>query len=187
MSAYPLIVDHIAIQKIRVNSLLKEEDHMEYDLKRIRKCKRKWNILKNILHFSKYGVEAITISGGIILLLFPLSMPIGIVLIGISVIEVVGLNILEDSLVKIKVNKYKTKSNKLHDFIEKIHFFKRDALVDGILNDKEMEHFNTILNEYDSDKKKIREEVIHESKNLKEEVSEMKSLMQTLMKSKVQV
>ncbi len=177
------LTDENELQKVRVNSLLKEENHMEFDLKRIRKCKKKWNILSNILHYSKYGIEVVTISSGAILLFFPLSMPVGIILIGISVVEVVGLNVLEDSLVKSEVNKYKTKSNKLHDLIEKIHFFKRDAMKDGILSEKEMDHFNAILNEYESNKKKERDIPIKENpKNLEKEFSEMKVLMQTLLK-----
>ena len=95
------------IQKIRLDNLLFKEKMLEDKLKHYKKIKRKWIILKNILHYSKYPISGIFIVGDLILILFPPTLIFAIGSISLTVGEIVCSNILEDSLLKIKVNKYK--------------------------------------------------------------------------------
>ena len=133
------------IQKIRLDNLLFKEKMLEDKLKHYKKIKRKWIILKNILHYSKYPISGILIVGDLILILFPPTLIFAIGSISLTVSEIVCTNILEDSLLKIKVNKYKKKCIDIQSLIDKLYVFKNKALKDGIISDLELDEFDNLL------------------------------------------
>ena len=118
--------------------------------------KKKWNIFKNILWYSKYPI-AILFAGADVGLAFItiVGIPLAIISTAVTLGEVIGANILEDSFVNIKVNTYNKKCKHITKWLDRMYFFKQDALRDAFIDVKETEQWKQIINEYEESLKEI--------------------------------
>ena len=74
------------------------------------------------------------------MLVLPVAIAGGVV----TAVELVGSNIVEDTLMKRKVQKYRQKTLFFKEWIDKMHVFVTDATRDGIIDDKEIEQWNNL-------------------------------------------
>jgi hypothetical protein len=98
------------ITKLQTQNLFAKLGELEKELKHYTKLKRRWNRVKNVLHYCKYPLCVLMLGGDAALFLTGLGAPIAIASSGLTLIEVVGSHLLEDSLVRSKVNKYSAKA-----------------------------------------------------------------------------
>ena len=87
--------------KLQADNLFFKLEQIEKELKHYLKLKKKWNIFKNILHYSKYPFAVILTGLDIGLIFTGIGIPVAIAGAGITIAEVIGTNVLEDSLVNI--------------------------------------------------------------------------------------
>ena len=76
----------------------------------------KWNIFKNILHYNKYPLAVILGVLDVGLKFTGIGLSLAIVGAGLTISEVIGTNILEETFVNIKVDKYHKKSKHLKEW-----------------------------------------------------------------------
>ena len=109
-------------------------------MKHYSKFKRKWNRFKKILRYSKDPI-AILFAVTDIELLFILivKIPLAIISTAVTLGEVIGANVLEDSFVNVKVNTYDKKGKHITKWLDRMYLFKQDRLRDRIIDAKEIE------------------------------------------------
>ena len=114
-SLYPNILsssqtEHQQILKLQADTLFLKLTQLEDKLKHYSKLKRKWNRFKTIQRYSKFPI-AILFAGANIGVSFILIVWIILAMISttITLCEVIGANVLEDSFVNVKVNTYDKK------------------------------------------------------------------------------
>ena len=79
-------------------------------MKHYHKLKRKWSRFKNILRYSNYSIDILFAGADIGLSFIPIvGIPLAIISSAVTLGEVIGANILEDSFVNVKVNTYDKK------------------------------------------------------------------------------
>ena len=98
-----------SVLKLQSENLFYKLEQIEKEFKHYKKLKHKWNIFRNILHYSKYPLAVILDGLDIGLIFTGIGIPLAIVGAGITVGEVVGTNILEDTFVNVKIDKYHKK------------------------------------------------------------------------------
>jgi hypothetical protein len=147
--------EHEYVLKLQNEVLSKECDNLfiklnelEKELKHYKKLKRRWKIFRNILHYSKYPISVLLIGGDIALIFTGIGIPIAIAGACVTGIELLGTNIIEDTLVTKKVNKYEYKITHLKEWIDKMYIFRCEALHDGKIDQKEIDLWRKLLNEY---------------------------------------
>ena len=131
--------DQHALLKVQCDNLFYQLNQIEKSFKHYKKLKHKWVILSRFLHFSKYPIAVILTLLNSGLIFTGVGIIPGIVGIGVTVGEVINSNVLEDTLVAIKINKYHNKMILIKEFIDKMYVYKTDALKDGITDQKEIE------------------------------------------------
>jgi glutathione S-transferase len=168
--------------KAQVENLFIKLNQLKRELKHYHKLKKRWNILKNILHYSTYFIAAALGVGDILLFFIPI---IGPYLAGggatLTVGEVLSINIFEDTLVHKKVEYYHKKCKHLTKWIERMYIFKTDALRDGLIDDKEIQQWRSILTEYEESIVDLKKpEASADLKKVKEQVNELLSKQRKL-------
>ena len=67
----------------------------------------------------------------------------------------IGVNVLEDSFVNVKVNTYDKKCKHITKWLDRMYLYKQDTLRDGVIDAKEIDQWKQILNEYEESLKEI--------------------------------
>ena len=117
-------------------------------MKHYSKLKRKWNRFKNILRYSKYPFAILFAGADIGLSFIPIvGIPLSIIT-AVTLGEVIGANVLDDSFVNVKVNTYDKKCKHITKWLDRMYLFKQDTLRDGDIDVKEIDQWKQILNEY---------------------------------------
>ena len=75
------------------------------------------------------------------------GIPLAIISTVVTLGEVIGANVLEDSFVNIKVNTYDRKCKHITKWLDRMYLFKQDTLRDGFIDAKEIEQWKQIINE----------------------------------------
>ena len=123
---------------------------------KLSKLKRKWNRFKNILRYSKYPKPILFAGADIGLSFIPIvGLPLAIISTAVTLGEVIGANVLEDSFVNVKANTYNKKCKHITKWIDRMYLFKQDSLRDGVIDAKEIDQWKQILNEYEESLKEI--------------------------------
>jgi len=146
---YPQITS-AELNKEKMKNLMMFHDSLVTQMKHYRKLKCKWNVVKNVMHYSKYPVGVAMIGGDVALAFTGVGLPIAIAGGVVTAVELVGSNIVEDTLMKRKVQKYRQKTLFFKEWIDKMHVFVTDATRDGIIDDKEIEQWNKLKEEYNT-------------------------------------
>ena len=167
------------VTKLQTENLFGKLNAIEKELKHYQKLKRRWNSIKNILHYLKYPVCALMLGGDAALFLTGLGAPIAIASSGLTLLEVIGSHMLEDSLVRSKVNKYAAKAAHRKEWIDKMYVFKNEALRDYILDQKEIELWNALLAEYAKESEGFSEKSGEET-NIAKEIKRLRDQMSSL-------
>ena len=82
-------------------------NQLDNKLKHYVKLKREWNRFKNILRYSKYPLAILFAGADIGLTFNPIvKIPLAIISAAVTISEIIGANVLEDSFVNVKVNTY---------------------------------------------------------------------------------
>ena len=131
--------EHQQILKLQADTLFLKLTQLEDKLKHYSKLKRKWNRFKNILQYSKYPVAVIFagIDAGLIFLPI-VGIPLGIISTAITLGEVIGANVLENSFVNVKVSTYDKKCKHITKWLDRMYLFKQDTL-GGVIDAKEID------------------------------------------------
>jgi hypothetical protein len=174
-----------ALFKLQADNLFFKLEQIEKELQHYHKLKNKWNLFKNILHYSKYPFAVILGGLDVGLIFTGVGIPIAVALAvsgaGLTLAEVISTNVLEDSLVNIKLNKYETKCKHLKQWVDRMYLFKTDVLKDGVIDEKEINQWKDMLKLYD----KSLIEFKQESKNAID-LKVLKDQIDTLMKQRNQ-
>ena len=142
--------------KLQVDTLVLKLSQLENKLKHYSKLKRKWNKFKNILPYSKYPIAILFAGADIGLSFIPIiGILLAIISIAVTLGEVIGANVLEGSLVNVKVNTYNKKCKHITKWLNRMYLLKQDTLLDGVIDAKEIDQWRQILNEYEDSFKKI--------------------------------
>ena len=97
-------------------------------MKHYSKHKIKWNRFKNILRYKKYPIAILFAGADIGLLFIPIvGILLAIISTTITLGEVIGANILEDSFVNVKVNTYDKKCKHITKWLDRMYLFKQDT------------------------------------------------------------
>ena len=148
--------EHQQILKLQADTLILKLTQLEDKLKHYSKFKRKWNRFKNISRYSKYSIAILFAGADIGLLFIPIvGIPLAIISTAITLNEVIGANVLEDSFVNVKVNTYDKNCKHITKWLDRIYLFKQDTLCDGVIDAKEIDKLKQILNEYEESLKEI--------------------------------
>ena len=125
-------------------------------MKHYSKLKRKWNRFKNILQYCKYSIAVIFvgIDTGLIFLSI-IGILLAIISTAVTLDEVIGANVLEDSFVNVKVNTYDKKCKHISMCLDRMYLFKQDTLRDGVIDTNEIDQWKQILNIYEESLKKL--------------------------------
>ena len=147
---------HQQILKLQADTLFLKLTQFEDKLKHYSKLKRKWNRFKNILRYSKYPIAILFAGAHIGLSSIPIvGIPLAIISTAVTLGEVIGANVLEDSFVNVKVNMNDKKCKHITKWLDRMYLFKQDTLRDGVIDAMEIEQWNQILNEYEESLKEI--------------------------------
>ena len=73
-----------------------------------------------------------------------IGIPLAIIGAVITVKEVIGTNILEDTFVNVKIDKYK-KSKHIKKWINKMYIIKSEALKNNVIDVKELQQWGHLL------------------------------------------
>ena len=146
---YPQITS-AELNKEKMKNLMMFHDSLVTQMKHYRKLKCRWNVVKNVMHYSKYPVGIAMIGGDVALAITGVGIPVAIAGGVITAIELVGSNIVEDTLMKRKVQKYSQKTLFFKEWIDKMHVFVTDATRDGIIDDREIDQWKALKAEYDT-------------------------------------
>ena len=122
------------VAKLQIENLFGKLGGLEKELKHYQKLMRRWNCIKNILHYLKYPVCALMLGGDALLLVTGVGAPVAIASSGLTLVELVGSHLIEDSVVRAKVNKYGAKVAHLKEWIDRMYVFKSEALRDQVLD-----------------------------------------------------
>lgn len=144
---YPQITS-AELNKEKMKNLMMFHDSLVKQMKHYQKLKSRWNVVKNVMHYSKYPVGVAMIGGDIALAFTGLGIPIAVAGGIVTAVELVGSNIVEDTLMKRKVQKYRQKTLFFKEWIDKMHVFVTDALRDGIIDDKEIDQWKNLIQEH---------------------------------------
>ena len=106
------------------------------------------------------------------------GIPLAIISTAVTLGEVIGANILEDSFVNIKVNTYNKKCKHITKWLDRMYLFKQDALRDGVIDAKEIEQWKQIINEYEESLKEITSPKNEEKIDLKKIQEQINLLIQ---------
>ena len=148
--------DHQQILKLQADTLFLKLTQLEDKLKHYNKLKKKWNRFKNILRYSKYPIAILFAGADVGLAFIPIvGIPLAIISTTVTLGEVIGANILEDSFVNVKVNTYDKKCTHITKWLDRMYLFKQDTLRDGVIDAKEIDQWRQILNEYEESLKEI--------------------------------
>ena len=129
--------EHQQILKLQVETLFLKFTLLEDKLKHYSKLKRKWNRFKTIRRYSKYPIAILFAGADIILSFIPIvGIPLAIISTVVTLDEVIGANVLEDSCVNVKVNTYDNKCKHITKWLNRIYLFKHDTLRDGVIDAK---------------------------------------------------
>jgi hypothetical protein len=145
------------LNKEKSKNLFSKLQQLENEYKHYKKLKHKWNVFKNILHYSKYPVAGFMVVGDVVLLVIPTGVTqiLGIAGIACTISEVSLGSIVEDTVVKHKVHKYRHKCEHLKEWIDKMYVFKSEAEHDGIISSEEIEKWRQLLEQYSNASKKL--------------------------------
>ena len=128
MSIYPSVSDSQSEQKsllkLQSENLFNKLEQIENEFKNYNKLKHKWNIFKNILHYSKYPLTLILGGLDVALIFTRIGIPLAIIGAGITVGEVVETNVFEDTIVNVKIDKYNKMCKHIKKWIDKMYIFK---------------------------------------------------------------
>ena len=148
--------EHQQILKLQADTLFLKLTQLEDKLKHYSKLKKKWNRFKNILRYSKYPIAILFAGADVGLAFIPIvGIPLAIISTAVTLGEVIGANVLEDSFVNVKVNTYDKKCKYITKWLDRMYLFKQDTLRDGVIDAKEIEQWKQILNEYEESLKEI--------------------------------
>ena len=118
--------------------------------------KKKFNIYKNILRYSKYPLTILFAGADVGLAFIPIvGLPIAKISTIVTFGEVIGANILEDSLVNVIINNYNKQCKHISTWKYRIYLFKQDTLRDGVIDANEIDQWRQILNGYKQSLKEI--------------------------------
>ena len=145
--------DQKGLLKLKSENLFIRLEQIEKDFKRYNKLKHRWNTFKNILHYSKYPLAVILGGLDIALIFTIIGIPLAVVGATITIGEVIGTNILEDTYINIKVNKYNKKCKHIKEWIDKMYIFKAEVLKDNIIDNKEIQQWKQLIEEYEKETK----------------------------------
>ena len=149
-------IDNHTVLKLQADSLFCKLTQLEDKLKHYHKLKKRWTKFKNILRYSKYPIAVILAGVDAGLIFLPVvGIPLAIISTAITLGEVIGANVLEDSFANIKVNNYDKKCKHISKWIDRMYLFKQDTLHDGVIDTKEINQWKQILNEYEESLKEI--------------------------------
>ena len=160
--------DQKGLLKLKSENLFIRLEQIEKDFKRYNKLKHRWNTFKNILHYSKYPLAVILGGLDIALIFTIIGIPLEVVGATITIGEVIGTNILEDTYINIKVNKYNKKCKHIKEWIDKMYIFKDDVLKDNIIDNKEIQQWKQLLEEYEKETITLSSDKVITSSNEKE-------------------
>ena len=188
MAEPPKIYPSLSVSESEKNSLQKAESDLlfykltqiEKELKHYKKLKKKWNVFKNILHYAKYPTAIVLLGGDIALAFTGIGIPVAIIGAGITIGELISVNVLEDTLVKNKIKNYDNHCKHLQSWIDKMYLFKADALRDGIIDQKEINQFKDMLTEYALSLEKKNSPQKEEKLTVKQELEKMKKDLQAM-------
>jgi hypothetical protein len=111
----------------------------------------------------------------------PIAVALAVSGAGLTLAEFIGTNVLEDSLVNIKLNKYENKCKHLKQWVDGMFLFKTDVLKDGVIDEKEINQWKDMLKLYDTSLIEFKQE----SKNAIN-LKVLKDQIDTLMKQRNQ-
>ena len=171
--------EHQQILKLQADTLFLKLTQLEDKLKYYSKLKRKWNRFKNILRYSKYPIALLFAGADIGLSFIPIvGIPLAIISTAVTLGEVIGANVLEDSFVNVKVNTYDKKCKHITMWLDRMYLFKQDTLRDGVIDAKEIDQWRQILNEYEESLKEITSPKNEEKIDLKKIQEQINLLLQ---------
>ena len=102
--------NHQTILKLQAETLFLKLTQLEDKLKHYSDLKKKRNRFKNILQYSKYPIAILFAGADIGLAFIPIvGIPLAIISTAVTLGEVIGANVLEDSFVNVEVNTYDKK------------------------------------------------------------------------------
>ena len=114
--------EHQHILKLQADTLFLKLTQLDNKLKHYSKLKRKWNRFKNILRYSKYPIAILFAGADIRLSFIPIvGIPLAIISTTVTLGEVIGANVLEDSVVNVKVNTYDTKCKHITKWLDRMY------------------------------------------------------------------
>ena len=88
-------------------------------MKHYSKLKRKWNRFKNILRYSKYLIAILFAGADIGLSFIPIvEIPLTIISTAVTLGEIIGANVLEDSFINVKINIYDKKCKHITKWLD---------------------------------------------------------------------
>ena len=127
--------NHQTILKLQAETLFLKLTQLEDKLKHCSHLKKKWNRFKTILRYSKYPIAIFFGGGDIGLAFIPIVLiPLAIISTAVTLGEVIGANVLEDSFVTIKINTYDKKCKHITKWLDRMYLFKQDTLRDGVID-----------------------------------------------------
>ena len=169
---------HQQILKLQADTLFLKLTQLEDKLKHYSKLKRKWNRFKNILRYSKYPIAILFAGADIGLSFIPIvGIQLAIISTAVTLGEVIGAYVLEDSFVNVQVNTYDKKCKHITKWLDRMYLFKQDTLR-GDIDAKEIEQWRQILNEYEESLKEITTPTNEEKIDLKKIQEQINLLLQ---------
>ena len=103
------------------------------------KLTRKSNRFINILRFSKYPIAILFAGADIGLSFSPIvGIPLAIISTAVTLGEVIRVNVLKDSFVKVKVDTYDKSCKHIIKWLDRIYLFKQNTLRDGVIDTNEI-------------------------------------------------
>ena len=155
MSIYPSVSDsqneQKSLIKLQSENLFNKLEQIEKEFKHYNKLKHKWNIFKNILHYSKYPLAVILGGLDVALIFTGIGIPLALIGAGVTIGEVVGTNVFEDTVVNLKIDKYNKECKHIKEWIDKMYIFKVEALKDNVIDAKEIQQWKQLLIEYEKE------------------------------------
>ena len=172
-------INHQTILKLQADTLFLKFTQLEDKLKHYPNMKKKWNRFKNILRYSKYPIAILFAGADVRLAFIPIGgIPLAIISTAVTLGEVIGANVLEDSFVTIKINTLDKKCKHITKWLDRMYLFKQDILRDGVIDAKEIEQLKQIINEYEESLKEITTPKYEEKIDLKKIQEQINLLLQ---------
>ena len=113
--------EHQQILTLQVDTLILKLTQLEDKLKHYSNLKNKWNIFENILRYNKYPIAILCAGADIGLSFIPIvGIPLAIISTAVTLGEVIGANVLEDSFVNVKVNTYDKKCKHIIKWLDRM-------------------------------------------------------------------